>query len=233
MKSVEYDKIKFFFEWRGHIVQLPLNPETITITSEGANETKEVISIGQINILRDKKLSNINFDCFLPNENNAPYIVTSVKFKPPEFYLRFFDAVRKSLKPARFIVTGTRINMLVSIENFTWKLEAGDSDTHYTIALKEFKPFGAKSVEILDDDFADDYVEDERPKQGFSIGDTVIVNGPYWHTSYGTPPFGVFKNFRGKLSHIVADKNRAFRFHITTLTGGWRGWVKESQMEHI
>ena len=229
--------IRFFFEFENQVVQLPVNPEEIMLSSSGSNKTEEIVKLGEINLLREKKLTECTIEGFLPADPNAPYVVTSGRFEPPEFYLELFENIRKEKKPFRFIISDTKINMLATIEDLEYGLKAGDPDTHYIMTIKEFRPFSAKTVVIKSPTTPTDPPKieksaPERPKTGFAIGDTVIVNGKYWYTSYGDDPHGTFKNFTGKISHIVADKNRKYRYHITTLSGGYRGWVAESQIKH-
>lgn len=229
--------IRFFFEFENQVVQLPVNPGKIMLSSSGSNKTEEIVKLGEINLLREKKLTECTIEGFLPAYLNAPYIVTSGRFEPPEFYLEFFEKIRASKTPCRFIISDMDINMLVSIEKLEHGLTAGDPDTQYSMSLKEFRPFSAKTVAIKlptapTDPPKIEKPAPERPKTGFSIGDNVIANGKYWYSSYGDSPFGTFSNFTGKISHIVADKNRKYRYHITTQSGGYRGWVAESQIKH-
>jgi hypothetical protein len=230
--------IRFFFEFNNQVVQLPVNPDEIRIKSPGNNITEEIVKLGEISILRDKRLKALVFDCFLPVDASPPYVLTKVKFKKPDFYTDFFEKIRDSKKPCRFVISDTKVNMLASIDDFEFGFRAGDDDTHYSIAIREFKPYGAKTVKIKSPDKKSEPAKvapppkQERPKTGFAIGDTVIANGNYWYSSYGANPHGTFKNFTGKISHIVADKNRKYRYHITTPSGGWRGWVAESQLKH-
>ena len=231
--------IRFFFEFNNQVVQLPVNPEEIVVKSGGNNKTEEIVKLGEINILREKKLKTISFECFFPKDSSPPYVLTKGKFEDGNFYSEFFEKIRDSKKPCRFIISDTKINMLVSIEDFDSGYKSGDEDLHYHISIKEYRPHEAKIVKIkLPENKAEPAkvtpppAAPPRPKTGFSIGDTVIANGKYWYTSYGDSPYGTFNNFTGKISHIVADKNRKYRYHITTPSGGYRGWVAESQMKH-
>jgi hypothetical protein len=230
--------IRFFFEFNNQVVQLPVNPEEITITSSGNNKTEEIIKLGEINLLRQKKLEALVIESFLPADKDAPYVLTKGKFEKSQYYIDFFENIRKEKKPFRFIISDTKINMLAAIEDLEYGLKAGDDDIHYSLNIKEYRPFSSKVVKItLPANKAEPAKvtpppATKRPKTGFAIGDIVIANGNYWYTSYGDNPHGTFKNFTGKISHIVADKNRKYRYHITTLSGGYRGWVAESQIKH-
>ena len=142
--------IRLFFEYNNRVVQLPVNPPSLAVESAGKNETVEIVALGEINILRQKKLSNIKIECFFPAlvNKDASYVLTSGQFKEPQFYIDFFEKIWEEKKPARFIVTDTKVNMLVGIEAFTPALNAGDDDTSYTLELKEYKPYAPKTVTI-------------------------------------------------------------------------------------
>jgi hypothetical protein len=229
--------IRFFFEFNNQVVQLPVNPEEILVKSSGNNKTEEIVKLGEINLLRQKKLEAFMIECFLPTDSSAPYVLTAGKFQKPQFYIDFFEQIRQEKKPFRFIVSDTKINMLASIEDLEYGLKAGDDDTHYSLSIKEYIPFSSKVVKITSLAKKSKRAKvtakaPKRPKTGFAIGDTVIANGNYWYSSYGANPHGTFKNFTGKISHIVADKGRKYRYHITTPSGGYRGWVAKNQISH-
>lgn len=229
--------IRFFFEYEDLVIQLPVNPAELRVQSEGDNETVNIVKLGEVNIIKQKTLDEVEVESFLPKYASAPYVLTYGEFEEPQFYIDYFNRVREDKKPLRFIVSDTKINMLASIEEFEYGLDAQDDDTHYKLVLKEYKNYSSKVVKIKQDETTKKTVvkttTTTRPKTGFAIGDTVIANGRYYYSSWGVQPSYVFpKDFVGKISHIVNDKTRAFPIHITTLTGGYRGWVKESQIKH-
>jgi hypothetical protein len=231
--------IRFFFEYDGELVMLPVNPAEFSIKSESDNETTEVVKLGEINILKGLKLAECSIEAFFPVKNSgAPYILTYNKFKKPDFYTSFFNKIRKAKKPCTFTVSGLKIDMLVSIENFERSWEAGDDDTHYLLDLKAYEPYKAikqktpvKKKQQSTKGRTRSKGTSTKQSNRICKGDTVIVNGTYHNDSYGSGPHGTFKNFTGKVNIIVADKKRKYRYHITTLDGGFRGWVKASQIK--
>ena len=237
-------EIRFFFEFNNQVVQLPVNPKELVINSPGNNKTEEIVKLGEINIITQKALKEITIECFLPANSNFPHVLTKGRFKSPQFYIDFFEKIRKQKKPFRFIISDTKINLLMAIENFEYGYRAGDDDIHYNLSLKEYIPYASKKVEIKLPTARVEGIKSpqpakmvapppqERPKTGFAIGDTVIANGNYWYSSYGANPHGTFNAFTGKISHIVADTTRRYRYHITTPSGGYRGWVAENQIRH-
>ena len=233
--------IRFFFEYNGTLINLPVNPEKLLLAGEGNNTTTEVVNLGEINLLRTRKLKGLEISSFFPRVEGASYDISLGGFKTPKTYIDFFESIIAAKKPCRLVVTETEINMLVSIEAFAYGFGAPDLDTYYQMKLKEYKPFNARVVTITETPATDtepDTVvvqtptEGERSANGFAVGDAVVANGTYYYNSYGASPTGKFSSYSGKISHIVADKTRKYRYHITSPTGAYKGWVAESQLTH-
>lgn len=228
--------IRFFFEYENQIIQLPVNPAAITIQSSGNNRTEEVVSLGEISILKTPKLKECSIECFFPATSTAPYVLTAGGFQLPQFYINYINTIRTAKKPCRFIVSDTSINMLVSIENFEYGYKAGDDDTHYKLTLKEYRTYSAKVVTIQTNTNTATQSSSTRPPStsgSFSIGDSVSASGTYTADSYGGGRSGTFaSNFIGKITLIVADTTRPRRYHISTSDGSPLGWVTATQISH-
>ena len=48
---------------------VPIPPEKISIKVDGDNKTMTLINLGEVNILRNPKLTEISFDLLLPNQH--------------------------------------------------------------------------------------------------------------------------------------------------------------------
>ena len=112
--------------------------------------------------------------------------------------------------------------MLVSIKDFSFAYKAQDEDVHYNLDLREYKQ---PTLKVISQNKQTSTSTNARASTGFAVGDTVKVNGNYWYSSYGSEPHGTFKNYTGKISYVVADKSRPYRFLIEG-----RGWVSDSQL---
>lgn len=235
--------IRFFFEFENTIIQLPVNPEEVYLETESNNKIVEIVNLGQINLLREEKLKTLKIECFFPNHSDSPYVLTTGRFESPQFYIDFFEKVKTEKQPCRFAISDTKINFLCSIEKFKWGYQAGDDDVHYSLSIMENKPFSSQivKIQIPESEMAETDITTgkmspppavERAKTGFAIGDNIIANGKYWASSYGDEPSGIFNDFAGKISTIVPDNSREYRYHITTIAGNYRGWVNESQLKH-
>ncbi|MDD4689997.1 MAG: hypothetical protein PHE51_09665 [Eubacteriales bacterium] len=221
-------------------MQLPVVPDKLDLIVPGNNKVVEVIGIGEINLLRTRKLATLEINSFFPIDSTIPFIQTSSDFHTPDEYITFFSAIRNQKKPCRLIVTGINfLSMLVSIEKANFSVEGGEDDVSYNLSLKEYKEFTSRQVTLnpavqLDNpaEVAVTISSTERDKAGFAVEDLVSVDGNYYYTSYGEPPYGIFNNYSGKIVHIVADTSRAYRYSIASSEGALMGWVALEQLTH-
>jgi len=140
-----------FFDRDDTTYRLPVNPETIEISSTQAIEKFEVLKLGQIAVPTHMELKEFSFECEFPKEVSH-YVETSGDFREPDFYLNLFREWRESLKPVRFIASngiGDDINTLVLIEELTVKERAGEEgDKFVSFKLLEYKQYGKQSVVV-------------------------------------------------------------------------------------
>lgn len=139
--------IGFFINYDNVVVQLPVNPDKVTVTYSGNNDTKEIIQLGQINILKDRKLATISFNSFFPESDWFPAVRTRGKFEKPEFYVNFLLKIMNEKRPCRLVITGININIKVSIESFKYYHQAGDhEDMYYTLEFKEYRDYAIGQI---------------------------------------------------------------------------------------
>lgn len=226
--------IGFFINYNNQVVQLPVNPEKVSVAYKGNNSTTEIIKLGEINILKDRKLAEISFESFLPEENWFPAVRTRGEFKKPDFYKSFFTGIQEDKKPCRLIVTGIGISMKCSIEQFDFYHQGGDhEDAYYSLSLKEYKDYRITQIAVDPSLARASTSRSTSSASGSSakavapteitIGCDVILNGRVHYDSYGAKPGKTFSNYRGKISHI--NKKGSHPYHVTTPSGGWLGWV--------
>lgn len=229
--------IGIFIEYGGQVVQMPVNPEEFDYSKESANETTDIVKLGEVNRLGITSLAEVSFESFFPFHPVGSYVQTKNKFWKPAKYIDFIEKIRREKKPCRFIITGTKVNMLASIESFEWHHEAGvHEDVYYTLELKEYRPHSAKYVKVVKQvTTPKKTVTATKKKQPAStnkkvtVGCTVMVNGRLHRDSYGTGPGKTEKNAKRKVNKIAAG--RKYPYHVTMLDGGWRGWVTANSVK--
>ena len=243
---------------------LPVNPETLEVSTNSVTTSTEVVKLGQVIIPRGAELSTLTIESFFPyKQDNAimelagnivdavssyvPSYVTSglnlfSQFTPEKYY-RYFKQLQKVGTPVRLVISDCGVDMDVVITSITKRYITCDNDMHYTLELSEYrdpKPMGGamKIITSVANAVTTPVTKvvkppEPRKKTGLAIGDTVIANGRYYYDSFGSSPYGTFKDFRGKISHKASNSRASYKYHITTLDGGWRGWVKEDQIKGV
>ena len=132
--------IRFFCKYKNRIIQLPVNPENIEINNDSSNEEVETVSIGKVNNIGLEGLRSLSIKSFFPKKYNGElYINTSGQFEDSDFYIEFFENIKKEREPFRLIITELNINFLVAIESFNITYSYGTDDVDYELNLKEFK----------------------------------------------------------------------------------------------
>lgn len=138
---------------------LPVTPSALEITINNQNKTMNLINDGQINILKSALLSDISFDCMIP-QTNYPFAVYSSSYLGAKFYLDKFEKLKTQKKPFQFIVSRTSpngkllfaTNITVSMEEYSIKEDAEEGlDLTVSITLKQYKPYSTKIAKIEKD----------------------------------------------------------------------------------
>ena len=139
--------IKFFFVYNKTLIQLPVNPPELEVNAPGNNKVMETVKLGEINTLKNKKLTNITISSFFPNTLNAPWVVASgLLAQKPYYYINLFEDIRNKKETLRLVVADLGVNMEVSIEDFKYGFEAQDDDIKFTLSLKEVRQSAGKNL---------------------------------------------------------------------------------------
>lgn len=121
-------------------VRLPVNPDSLNVTSPFGFNDVTVANLGEVSIFGDRGLKEFSFGTFFPADYHPAYCEYR-GFKAPYTYVAIIEKWRDRKLPIRFIVTGTKINYLVTVRDFTYEVErAGNlGDIYFSITLKQFK----------------------------------------------------------------------------------------------
>lgn len=135
---------------------LPIAPSKLTVKINNANKTVTLIDEGQINLLKKAELTDLEFECRIPQEP-FPFAVYKSGFKGADYFLDYFEALKTDQKPFQFIVCRTRptgkklfdTNMKVSMEDYKITEDAKEGfDLIVDIKLKQWRDYGTKTVNI-------------------------------------------------------------------------------------
>jgi nucleoid-associated protein YgaU len=131
--------IKFWFYNGKEKIQLPVNPESLSVTSPFGYTDIDVAQLGQVSIPGNRQLAEYSFSAFFPSIYNESYC-EYVSIPKPWDVVALLEKWRDNKTPIRFTVTGTPINEEVSIREFNKDVEKAGSpgDIYYSITLKDY-----------------------------------------------------------------------------------------------
>lgn len=123
-------------------LQLPVPPAEFQVAQGNLNNTIVVEGIGEVNILGKERLATITISSFFPAQE---YEFCQYKvFPKPYECVELIEKFRK-LGQVRLLITGTNINEIFYIEEFTYGEKDGTGDVYFTLQMKEFKKLAVAS----------------------------------------------------------------------------------------
>ena len=216
---------------------LPVTPKKISYEIGNSNKSIELLGVGEVNVLKDPKLTAVGFSFIIP-QGDYPFLINKRVNKGAKYYIDYLNSLKNSKKPFQFIVSRSRAdgrylfstNIKVSLEDLTLAEDAENGfDIAAAVRLKQYRDHGVKRIKRTiggahqENSRADSSVA-EKPVM---IGSEVIVNGRLYGSSYGDAPGQMRTNYHGKVNFI--NLKGSHPYHITTPEGLWQGWVtKES-----
>lgn len=166
-------QITFYFSGNGKVLSLPINPGEIMFEQNGKNVTREIIGLGDINILRKPGLKKLKIKSYFPQRapfleglNIYSFIKASVlkasKIDAPNVYVAFFDTLRKEQKPVKVTITNFGFSCLMAVNNFNHSRKAGEhDDIYYELEMLEWKRYGAVKLIIEKDSQGKSIIREE------------------------------------------------------------------------
>lgn len=211
-------------------VELPVAPSEFKIKRELGGDTITILGLGDVRQLGLEKLRSISIPGAFPlNPKAASWCTAEKLLSSADDYVHFFDAAYKKKKPVRVVLSGTSLNFSAVITAFEYGPAKGSTiETEYELELSEYRETKALKtvVKIV---AKKKYVAPKpkprpKPPKKIGIGSTVIVNGRLHRDSYGSGPGQTEHNATRKINFHAPG--RKCPWHVTTLSGGWRGWVE-------
>ena len=140
-------------------VLLPVTPSKLNIKIKNNNKSVTLINEGEVNLLKDAGLTEIEFDALLPNHEH-PFAIYEGGFRNAKYFTDKLEQLKVDKEPFQFIVTrqlpnGKFLfdnNMTVSLESYTLKEDAKSNgfDVLASIKLKQYKEYKVKTYTVTD-----------------------------------------------------------------------------------
>lgn len=128
---------------------MPVNPPSISIQSDYGWEDVEITHLGEYSVPGNARLRDFSFSSFFPRDYNPSYCEYE-NVPDPWTAVQKIEQWAKSRKPIRLTITGTPINVAVTIRSFSIDPERAGApgDIYYDLALKEYVFVDVKKVDI-------------------------------------------------------------------------------------
>ena len=138
-------------------LELPYAPSELTVTIGSNNKTVSLINGNEINILKNPKLTEIEFEIELPRGRQYAF---ANKLKSSKNYTDYFEKLKLEKRPCELVITrpnpflgksgigGTiedfeSTNLTVSLENYELKESAENAyDIRVSLKFKEYPTYG-------------------------------------------------------------------------------------------
>lgn len=121
-------------------LRLPVNPESIKISTPVSVQDIDVNKLGQYSVIGDPRLREYSLSSFFPSEYNETYCEYKDALLEPWRYVEVIEDWIASKQPIRLIVTGTPINQAVTIRSFNYDPDRAGAggDIYYDLTLKDY-----------------------------------------------------------------------------------------------
>ena len=129
-------------------MQLPVNPEKITVKWGRKTETVNILNIGEVDFTTGDKLTEVSFESFFPQEYVPTYCVTATPPTPTSanavmnaWKSRFQEPIKGLKEPIQLIITGAQdINMNCLLTSYESSEKGGEpGDIYYSATFREWR----------------------------------------------------------------------------------------------
>lgn len=116
-------------------LRLPVLPSNYSFSQSNKNTTTDIANFGEVTIIGQKALASTSISSFFPNKNYS-FAVNKNRLQAKTCV----NLIKSWMdNPIRLIITGTNVNMLMTIESFNYSEQDATGDIYYTLELKEYR----------------------------------------------------------------------------------------------
>ena len=234
------NKYKMYLNIAGQVLNIPVLPTEYKISYPTDHTTYNVLDIGEIVVPRLPSLQEISFDSYFPGSSRDLMLMGNRWTAPGNLVKAIETALNKALVVemviGRYDAAGNPMydtSQYVVIEKFETTEKGGEAgDIYYTITLQQYKDFSPQKVTIPKPTAPArvQTTQNQRPvtNNAIRVGAQVIVNGPFWFSSWGAKPSKQASNLRTTITRIITDPTRAKPICV-----GDYGWVTKNEIQVI
>lgn len=134
-------KIYLSFNNMAEWIELPVNPERLSIETQSNHKSYSLMNVGEVSVLDYPMGSRIWLESFFPKQSSYFCEGVVITYAPSEC-VRKIISWRDSLRPMRLTVSGGArdLSLPCSIEQFDyWENWGEEGDIYFRLLLKEYK----------------------------------------------------------------------------------------------
>lgn len=120
----------------GSSVVFPISPDGFKVTSPYNNNSVNICSLGDINMMGKRGLKTITFKSFFPAQN---YSFLESLAESPYLYIKRLESYAEQNQPCRLAISGTNVNTPVTVENLSYEEKDGTSDVYFELNVREYR----------------------------------------------------------------------------------------------
>lgn len=121
-----------------NILTLPVTPESYNLSTSQNNQTVNIITLGDINLMGNKGLRELSFSSFFPGGKVHGGYQAQADFRSPFVLCNTISNWKNNKQIIRVIITETNINAEFLINEFSYEQKDATGDVYYSISLSEY-----------------------------------------------------------------------------------------------
>ena len=135
----------------GFSFTVPILPNSLQVQSAGDNKTARVLELGEVLMLRKKRLREIGWSSYLPASRvGAP---VGIPHLPPMTIIKKLQAIRDEREPVTLELKGFAldVNGQMGIDDLQWEERFGElGDIYYSIKLRDWVDYAPKTITLVE-----------------------------------------------------------------------------------
>lgn len=118
---------------------LPVTPSSFEMTHGMKVETINIHALGDVNIAGYTTLATITIEGMFPAQDYVFALTPTVNITNNYSYIDYFQNWINNRVVIRFIISGTKINIPVLVEDIKYGEKDGTNDLYYSLTLREYR----------------------------------------------------------------------------------------------
>ncbi|WP_413627682.1 hypothetical protein R4B61_00325 [Fructilactobacillus vespulae] len=226
------NKISLYMtNFKNETYEFPIAPSEFEFKRSSGNDKNSVINVGEIiRLANNSTLGSVDLNIKIPIDLSrrrsywSSRNITWSDRNGGNAFISLLNDMFERHEVVRVVLTNTRFNFQFVFDDFSYKLSDSADEYDVSITMTEWRDYDPIVLKKAPVPAKRTYVvETPRPSNNVGIGSVVIVNGQLHRDSYGTGPGLTEVNAQRKINFTAPGKTCPY--HVTTMDGGWRGWV--------